>query len=151
MELREFQKVEDLNESSEQILCIRTHCSNHICITAAAEYDYKNAVSAIDFKLYKLDNSGDISQACIGRSFCEINGSVFCIADIGIEEQYRNNGYGSLLLSEIIKYAEQLNVTKIKGRVYCNDIKKKEAKVRLYHFYEEHGFVIDEGRLTLCL
>ena len=52
-------------------------------------------------------------------------------------------------LTEILKFAKLFSVSKIKGDIYQEDIDCPEKKERLYHFYEKHGFIIDEDKLIL--
>ena len=112
-------------------------------------YDCFHVVSEMLFKAYLLGQNGDISQACIGKSPCEVKSSYFKIVDIGIDEHYQGHGYGSMLLAEIIKFAKSFSVSKIKGDIYQKDIDSPQKKERLYHFYEKHGFIIDDDKLIL--
>lgn len=148
-ELREWRKVKELNDTSEQILCVREHCQSLICVTVTMGYDCFHAVSEMLFKEYLLGQNGDISQTCIGKSPCEVKNGYFKIIDMGIDEHYQNNGYGSLLLSEILKFAKSFSVNKIKGDIYRKDIESTEKRERLYHFYEKHGFFIDFDKLMI--
>lgn len=148
-ELNSLRKISNLNESSEQILCVREHSGSQICITLSIEFDYKHSVSQMLFKIYKLDISGNMSQICIGKSPCAINENGFVIIDIGIEELYRDKGFGSVLLSEIINYSKYFDVAKVIGKISYMDVKEPDAKDRLFHFYKKHGFVVDENIMTL--
>lgn len=146
-----MRKIKDFNNTSEQILCVREHCQNLICVTVEMGYDCCHTVSELFFKAYILDRSSDISQACIGKSPCCVNGTCFEIVDLGIDECYRDQGYGSLFLTEILKFAKCFSVNKIRGIIYRKDIDSPQKKERLYHFYKKHGFIIDDGRLILDL
>lgn len=90
-------------------------------------------------------------QICIGKSPCELRRNAFFIIDIGIEETYRNSGYGSVLLTEIIKCAKQYNADRISGKLSCTDSKNADAREKLHHFYAKHGFIIDGSKLLLIL
>lgn len=144
-----MKKVKELNDTSEQILCIREHRQNQICVTVTLDYDCFHSVSEMLFKTYLLGQNGDISQSCIGKSPCKVKDSCFKIIDLGIDEYYRNQGYGSLLLLEILKFANSFSVSKAKGIIYQKDIDSPQKKERLYHFYEKRGFIIDEDKLIL--
>lgn len=146
-----MRKIKELNDTPEQILCVREQNKAQICITVTVNYDCFHSVSEMFFKAYLLEKSGDISQDCIGRSSCEIKDNCFRIIDLGIDGYYQNQGYGSLLLSEILKFAKAFSVGKIRGRIYRGDTDSPRKKERLYHFYEKHGFIIDEDKLILRL
>lgn len=148
-ELAAFHKLKDLNDTLEQILCIRDHRQNQICIAVTVHFDNCHFVRLMEFKEYILNKGGHISQTGIGYSACRIINNAFIILDIGIDEYYQSQGYGSLLLTEILKFAKSLSVSKIKGDIYQEDIDCPEKKERLYHFYEKHGFIIDEDKLIL--
>lgn len=144
-----MRKVKELNDTSEQILCIRAHRQNLICITVAMSYDCFHAVSDMLFKVYLLGQNGYISQNCIGKSPCEVNNNYFEIVDIGFDKHFQEQGYGSVLLSEILKFAKSFSINKIKGDIYQKDIDNPQKKERLYRFYEGHGFIIDDDNLIL--
>ncbi len=130
-------------------MCVREHKNHMLCVTVSIESDYRNAVSKMDFKLYKLDSSGNISQLCIGKSPCEICENCFIIIDIGIMEDYRDNGFGNVLLSEIIKYADNFKVDRIVGKISYMDIKDEDSRDRLIHFYKSYGFIVDDELMKL--
>ena len=134
-----MKKIKELNDTSEQILCIREHNQNQICVTVTINYDCFHAVSDMLFKVYLLGQNGYISQNCIGKSPCEVHNNYFEIVDIGFDDNFQEQGYGSVLLLEILKFAKSFSVNKIKGIVYQKEL--------LYHFYEKHGFIIDEDKL----
>ena len=142
-----MKKIKELNDTSEQILCIREHNQNQICVTVTINYDCFHAVSDMLFKVYLLGQNGYISQNCIGKSPCEVHNNYFEIVDIGFDDNFQEQGYGSVLLLEILKFAKSFSVNKIKGNIYQKDIDNPQKKERLYHFYEKHGFIIDEDKL----
>jgi GNAT superfamily N-acetyltransferase len=57
---------------------------------------------------------------------------------IKIKKKYRNQGIGSLVMSEITNFA---NVHNIQIRLIAVDIYGSDLK-RLYKFYRAHGFVL---------
>ncbi len=144
-----FRKLKDLNDTLEQILSIRDHRQNQVCIAVTVHFDNCNFVRLIEFKEYILNKGGHISQTGIGYSACRIVNNVFIILDIGIDEYYQSQGYGSLLLTEILKFAKSFSVSKIKGDIYQEDIDNPKKKERLYHFYEKQGFIIVDDKLIL--
>jgi len=60
------------------------------------------------------------------------------LAIIKIKKSQRNLGYGSAVMSEIIKLADQ---HQLEIRLYATNIFGAELK-RLYGFYRKHGFVL---------
>ena len=68
------------------------------------------------------------------------------LALIRIKKAYRNNGYGSIVLNELIRYATDNN---IEVWLYATNIYGSELQ-RLFAFYLKHGFIMTnkkEGRL----
>lgn len=103
----------------------------------------------MEFNEYIVNKGGHISQTVIGYSACRIVNNAFIILDIGIDEYFQDQGYGSLLLSEILKFSKSFSVSKVKGIIFQEDIDSPQRKEHLYHFYEKHGFIIDDDKLIL--
>jgi GNAT superfamily N-acetyltransferase len=57
---------------------------------------------------------------------------------IQIKKSCRGMGYGSVILSDIVRFADEHNV---QVRLYATDIYGCELK-RLYGYYRKHGFVL---------
>ncbi|MGN0552367.1 MAG: GNAT family N-acetyltransferase [Oscillospiraceae bacterium] len=150
-EVVQFRKITEVNGTAEHILCVREYSNSLICITCEVIYNIFQAVSSIDFKLYKLDNGGDISQNCIGKAACEIKNDCMKLCDIGIDTQYQGKGYGSVLMNEVVNYAMKLHIRKIKGEISQYDIDSSDKRKRLYHYYEKNGFFIDEEKKIVYL
>lgn len=57
------------------------------------------------------------------------------------KSKYINKRYGTELMMQLLKYAQQNNVRQIYGNLSCNDLDHKD---RLHHFYQKFGFEIIE-------
>ena len=55
-----------------------------------------------------------------------------------IKKSYRNKGWGSIVLKDIIQLADLHNV---RVKLYCTNLYGADLN-RLYEFYERHGFVL---------
>lgn len=66
------------------------------------------------------------------------NGEYIYLALIKIKKNIRCNGYGSLIMSELINLANIYNIRIIlyASDLYCSDLN------RLYEFYIKHGFFL---------
>ena len=71
---------------------------------------------------------------CRAKPFYE-NGNIVCIGDI--ESDIENRGYGSRVLSSLIKICQQLKVKAIIGEISGTDSGHLD---KLDHFYAKHGF-----------
>lgn len=69
------------------------------------------------------------------------------IDDIAVNREYRNKGYGSIVLEQIIQYAKQQEVKYVSGYLSFVDTSEQYGNRRdmLHHFYKKHGFIIDEN------
>jgi N-acetylglutamate synthase-like GNAT family acetyltransferase len=66
------------------------------------------------------------------------SGDYICLTCIKIKKYQQCKGYGSVIMSEIIKFADEHNVRII---LYATNIFGSELK-RLYEFYRKFGFVL---------
>ncbi|GAA0501734.1 hypothetical protein GCM10008986_31540 [Salinibacillus aidingensis] len=73
-------------------------------------------------------------KAFFNDIFSEIN-----LADIDIKEHMSNEGYGSILLNNLIKIAIKRNVSMISGWISSVD---EDHIERLLYFYKKHGFEV---------
>ncbi|MCQ6560070.1 hypothetical protein [Paenibacillus mendelii] len=55
-----------------------------------------------------------------------------------------NNGYGTIMMNQLLDNARQKNIDYIDGHMQATDNKEHDA--RLYHFYTKFGFTIDSER-----
>ena len=62
------------------------------------------------------------------------------LADIDIDKSFANNGYGSILLSNLVQIANARNVKDITGWISNVD---RDHLDRLVHFYKKHGFEVN--------
>ena len=71
----------------------------------------------------------------------------FHINNIFIYGVNQNQGYGSILMNQLIENARNQFIHYIDG--YMTPPKDKEHEERLRHFYKKHGFTIDKYRNIL--
>jgi ribosomal protein S18 acetylase RimI-like enzyme len=80
----------------------------------------------------------------------DTDGEYIYLVCIKIKKQYKERGYGSLIMSEVIELSNKHNV---RIRLYCTNIFGADLK-RLYGFYQRLGFVLiknDEiGEMLYC-
>lgn len=88
---------------------------------------YRNIIQ--DLKLeYCVDNRGDYIYLVL----------------INIKKSKRESGYGSIVLNEVIKIADEYNV---RIRLWATDGYGSEIK-RLYRFYRRHGFIAVKNNIS---
>lgn len=80
------------------------------------------------------------------------------IKDFTVNEYRQNQGYGSIVMNQLIEYAKYLKASYVSGRLSFvdigtsdNDEIKRENRERLYHFYSKFGFEIDKKNNTIRL
>jgi GNAT superfamily N-acetyltransferase len=66
------------------------------------------------------------------------DGMYICLNVILIKKSARNKGNGSLILKDIVQFADLHNV---RVKLYCTNLYGADLQ-RLYKFYERHGFVL---------
>jgi len=95
------------------------------------KYKYKNIIQDLQLD-YCTDEHGDYIQ----------------LTNIRIKKSQMNNGYGSAIMSILIKVADEHNV---RIKLWVTNIFRSDLK-RLFAFYHKHGFVLDttqqEGNMT---
>lgn len=70
------------------------------------------------------------------------------IVDCVVNEGWRGRGFGSIVIEELIRYAERLDAQCIHGFLSWVDIgtpddpQREEKRARLCRFYERHGFTV---------
>lgn len=74
-----------------------------------------------------------------GKMICMINEEAKTISISDIECQKNNKGYGSLMMKQLIEYAEQNRFECIDG--WLSEVDRNHEK-RLYYFYGKFGFKI---------
>jgi len=89
----------------------------------------------------------EFSYRSLGKEYRDFVDAI-ALRDIVIKTE--NMGYGSLLLQHLIRYARQLGVREIRGRLSPVD-NTDDNRDRLKHFYEKFGFQVDGDMLTLQL
>lgn len=92
--------------------------------------------------LHVLEHS--ISYGC-GKLFASFNDEQAYLEDIQCSP---NQGHGSILLDELIKFCKYNKIKRITGtlaKVDLEDAYDSEHKSRLIHFYTKHGFIIRDN------
>ena len=69
--------------------------------------------------------------------------SIF-ISDFVVAEEWRGKGFGSIVMQEVIRYAEQHGAQYIQSRLPWADT-EDELRQRLCRFLERHGFTVSAG------
>lgn len=89
--------------------------------------------------IIKLKDAYD--SQLIGCVVCIVTGGECTILSLHVDELYRNNGYGTFLLKEIIKYCMENNIKIIKlDDVSDNFNKKNNIYTKLNFKYISSGF-----------
>lgn len=148
----------EFNDSEENILKIISYDSQLFLITYKQKIDYKGVVVEFEYNGYVLKKKQRFSKKSFIMMRCNPHydkdfnymKNIF-IDDFICESAYRDRGYGTLLMNELIQYAKKLKVQYISGELSFVDIGKndeddscKEKRERLYHFYPKFGFIIEE-------
>jgi hypothetical protein len=85
----------------------------------------------------------------------EICPGYYCCVGAFLEDitmQYRcGQGYGSLLMTHMLKYLKELRIPRITGKLSCIDEKDKDNCRRRDHFYRKFGFTIEGDKISLDL
>lgn len=157
-ENEKFQNLLKFNDSNENIVKIISYNSQLFLITQKQEVDYKGYIKSFEYNGYILKEQQFFSKKPFIKMICNncynenpIYLKNIFIVDFISESMYRDKGYGTLIMNELITYAKQLKVKYISGKLSFIDIgisdddeKYKEKRKRLYHFYSKFGFTIDE-------
>lgn len=100
-------------------------------IVQLKKYKYKNIIQDLQLD-HCTDEYGDYIQ----------------LTSIRIKKSQMNNGYGSAIMSEIVRLADNHNV---RIKLWVTNIFRSDLK-KLFEFYQKHGFTIDttqqEGNMT---
>ena len=149
-ELEDF--LETLNSSSDNIVHTFKKHNERYFITLEQHHNPDNTLEQYAFKLLKQNLPAlrnKVGEAH-GRFLYndEISHRVYqfemWIDDFFITEP--NNGLGSILMRELVKYAKAQNVMYIRGafsHIDDNNTSRRE------HFYTKHGFKVSENG-TIC-
>lgn len=153
-----FDKLKLFNNKKETIVSILEHSSKIFVITLKTELNYDGRLKEFFLYGYTLDmmKCDIIKSTPIIEMWCEpkynfdLNylESIF-IVDFQAKSSFINKGYGTLIMNELIRYSQILDVYYISGDLSSvdigendTDLKNKENRERLYHFYPKFGFII---------
>lgn len=157
-ENEKFHSLLKFNDSNENIVKVISYNSQMFLITQKHEIDYKGYIKTFEYNGYILREQQFFSKKPFIKMICNncynespiYLKSIF-IVDFTSESIYRDKGYGTLIMNELIAYAKRLKVEYISGKLSFMDIgtsdddeKYKDKRERLYHFYPKFGFIIDE-------
>lgn len=161
-----FEKLKLFSEKSEpeNILKIVESDNFTFVITIKTNHDYCARLSKFQYNGYWLEkDTNNVKSIAFLR--CEVHNKKISdnieyihhiyIQDFFVDKPYRKNGYGTILLNELIEYAKKLQVHYISGKLSFRDIgtegnrtqEQAENRKRLYHFYPKNGFIIDEDEM----
>lgn len=118
-------------EKPEEILIIYRHFYEDVP---------KQEEKSIIIGIRVITNEGIHHPDPILKAFFNEEFTNISLADIEIEEPLANHGYGSILLSNLIKIAEANDVNSITGWISKVDSGHLE---RLVHFYKKHNFKVN--------
>lgn len=148
-------------------MCVEKHHSQHFVVTCKHQMNYRGILTGFELRGYLLETyseEGGFRQHII-HMYCDANyddelqylKSIY-IQDFIADSGMRNKGYGSIIMQQLVQYAKVLNVQYISGMLSFVDVgntgdeSKRENRERLYHFYNKHGFQINEsGKIILYI
>ena len=79
----------------------------------------------------------DLRQVAHMRLVVDMEKSELLLGDF--ESRIENKGYGSILLRNLIKFAEELDITRINGNLSSTD---RDHFDKLEHLYSKYGFKV---------
>lgn len=77
-------------------------------------------------------------MGCVARLAHDANAKTILIGDN--EASMENKGYGTIMLSRLLKLAQKLKIREIKGNLSSVD---SDHFDKLEHFYKKHGFRVE--------
>jgi hypothetical protein len=148
-----FNEMKQFNDSCENIVYVAMHKTTPFVITQQINLISSNVIELRGYAR-ELSNSSIVTLYGEVRYDETLNHiKSLCICDFTIPKIYRNSGYGSIVLTQFIKYAQKLKVEFITGKLEFVDIgnaksrtdEQSENRKQLHHFYSKHGFLITEN------
>ncbi|HLO91566.1 MAG TPA: GNAT family N-acetyltransferase [Lentimicrobium sp.] len=98
-----------------------------------------NPTTLDDFRMFLIKNKYKNLIKELNLEYCtDDNGDYIQLNCIQIKKSQRNKGYGSCVMSDIVRLADDSNV---RIKLWVTNIFGTELKV-LYEFYRKHGFVL---------
>lgn len=167
-ELETFNRLSLFNDTQEHVIYIFPQGSQLFVVTITQMFSsYDGKIEAFDLYGYFLDNR--MGNIVLGKSavkmFCRAiynDNPIFLrniyIDDFIVDTLWQNQGYGSIVMEQLIKYAKCLKAPYISGELSPVDIgtsddddPKRKNRERLFHFYSKFGFSIDKAEKTIRL
>lgn len=155
------------NDTQEHIIYILPQKPLLFVVTIKQSLRYDGKIDAFDLNGYFFDKrTGNIFiKKPAVNMYCDAvydDKEAFLrnihIMDFIVSDIWQNQGYGSVVMEQLIKYAKHLNVSYISGELSFVDIgtsdddeTKRESRERLYHFYPKFGFAINKAERKIRL
>ena len=149
--LETFNKLLLFNDTQENIIYVEPHKSLVFTVTIKQTLRYDVKIDKIDLHGYFLDKQIKHiknEKPPVKMNCCAVYNDKgmylknIHIIDFTVEAQWQNQGYGSIVIEQLIKFAWYLNVPYISGDLSFMDIgvsdddeNKCKNRERLYHFY----------------
>lgn len=147
--------IKQINNKYENIVFIGKHKDINIYITQCVEFDCKGRLSAVSFYCYTVGLTGKAQKIMSLYSAVLYNEELNYIDHIHIQDfigSEINQGYGSIVMQQFLKFFKTLHVDKVTGFLSFVDLgRSPEHKQLLYHFYQKFGFEIKNDKLMLNL
>lgn len=166
-ELETFNKLLLFNDTQEQIIYILPQKSMLFAVTIKQKLRGDGKIDVFDLNGYFFDKrtNGVNTKRNPINMHCGVvyNNERSCLSnvrliDFTVDKQWQNQGYGSIVMEQLIKFAKYMNAPYISGSISFVDIgvndddeTKRENRERLYHFYPKFGFELDKNKETIRL
>ena len=92
----------------------------------------------LDFQTFLNKNNKNVLHELKLEHCTDEQGEYINLNVLRIKKNQKNKGYGSLILGEIVQFADNENV---RIKLLATNLWGSEIK-RLYEFYKKHGFVL---------
>lgn len=138
---QEFKAQLEYGRSKGYILENASDCSWYISLGLMTVDELADSPGWV-MRLYSIYEE---RMVCEARLVHYIEDKTILIGDI--EAYIENKGYGSIMLSSVIKLAQSLNICKLKGNLSAVDSNHFD---KLEYFYKKHGFHVrfDSKRIS---
>lgn len=146
-----------LNGEEETIAYISPKANRRFYVTVQQEISYRGILRRITWRVYAPSpRENDLLHVDqITTLICEAQYdgepkylTGIRIVDCVVNEGWRGCGFGSIVIEELIRYAERLDAQCVNGFLSWVDIgtpddpQREEKRARLCRFYERHGFSV---------
>lgn len=139
--------ISEFQKTNEHIVYLAKSHMGLICVTKLDYYDYTGKTRYFDFIAYEIGKP--LSQ---NENMCTLNAELIYDKNKNISHAFivdivgtTNQGYGSLIMKQFLKYIKHSNIRYVTGSLSNVDLFDEydsEHKDRLYHFYQKFDFEI---------